>query len=112
LLVHRTFNVSIPKHHIPSETWEFEYGPAENDPQFGQGAAEGGDGEGEGEGEQGEDAPDAEASETPEASSGKWVHRITGDKLGGDDGLLEFTVIGFVTFLPPFYTSLTTLQTP
>ena len=26
-------NASIPRHHIPSESWEFEYGPAENDPE-------------------------------------------------------------------------------
>jgi hypothetical protein len=27
--------VSIPRHHIPADQWEFEYGPAENDPEFG-----------------------------------------------------------------------------
>ena len=45
LLVHRTFNVSIPRHHIPSDHWEFEYGPAENDPEFGVGGEEGEGGE-------------------------------------------------------------------
>ena len=35
LLVHRTFNVSIPRHHITTDSYEFEYGPAENDPEFG-----------------------------------------------------------------------------
>jgi hypothetical protein len=27
--------VSIPQHHIPADQWEFEYGQAENDPEFG-----------------------------------------------------------------------------
>ncbi|KAG6816968.1 hypothetical protein H0H87_001283 [Tephrocybe sp. NHM501043] len=43
LLLHRTFNVSIPRHHIPKDEWEFEYGPAENDPEFGPEANEDGD---------------------------------------------------------------------
>ncbi|KAK0212929.1 hypothetical protein DFS33DRAFT_1464601 [Desarmillaria ectypa] len=83
LLVHRTFNVSIPRHHIPSEDWEFEYGPAENDPQFGPGPAEKDD----------EDAisPTAEKSG---GEGGKWIHKLTGDLIGGKSGHLEFTVIG------------------
>jgi len=28
-------------------------------------------------------------------SSGYWIHKVTGDKLGGPDGSLEFTVIGY-----------------
>ncbi|KIM69314.1 hypothetical protein SCLCIDRAFT_104057 [Scleroderma citrinum Foug A] len=80
LLVHRIFNVSIPRHHIPQDQWTFEYGPAENDPEFGAGRAEA----------QGHD-------ETPNASgdsSGQWAHHLTGEKLGSPDGYLEFTVIG------------------
>ncbi|KAF8894143.1 hypothetical protein BD779DRAFT_1505440 [Infundibulicybe gibba] len=57
LLLHRTFNISIPRHHIPEDRWEFIYGPAENDPEFG---------------------PDAQEV----------------NKLHGDGGSLEFTVIG------------------
>ncbi|KAG1874667.1 hypothetical protein DFJ58DRAFT_758165 [Suillus subalutaceus] len=76
LLLHRTFNVSIPRHHIPQDVWEFEYGPAENDPEYGEGAVE-----------------KVEGEAVPEAS-GQWVHRVTGTKLGGADGHLEFTVIG------------------
>jgi len=79
LLVHRTFNASIPRHHIPTATWEFEYGPAENDPEFGQTA-------------QGDDE-DLEAVDHRN-NGGKWVHRVTGEVLGGDQSLLEFTVIG------------------
>ncbi|KIP11647.1 hypothetical protein PHLGIDRAFT_83323, partial [Phlebiopsis gigantea 11061_1 CR5-6] len=82
LLVHRTFNVSIPRHHIPTDNWEFEYGPAENDPEYGGDEAEG---EGEAEG------ADAQAQAE---DSGRWVHKLTSDNLGGKDGNLEFTVIG------------------
>ncbi|KAJ3836191.1 hypothetical protein F5878DRAFT_625818 [Lentinula raphanica] len=80
LLVHKTFNVSIPRHHIPTHEWEFEYGPAENDPEFGSGAQainvaiDPGEGEGEG--------------------SGRWIHRLTASSIGGQDGYVEFTVIG------------------
>ncbi|KAF8070208.1 hypothetical protein FPV67DRAFT_1006801 [Lyophyllum atratum] len=78
LLLHRTFNVSIPRHHIPKGEWEFEYGPAENDPEFG---------------------PDTNADAVEEAEGdggGKWVHHLTNEKLGGADGFLEFTVIGLI----------------
>ncbi|KAI0066148.1 hypothetical protein BV25DRAFT_1797566 [Artomyces pyxidatus] len=81
LLVHRTFNVSIPRHHIPSEQWEFEYGPAENDPEFGEGATA-----------VEEAVPDA-AEEGNEDRRGRWVHKVTGDRLGGEERLLEFTVV-------------------
>lgn len=77
LLVHRTFNVSIPRHHIPTDNWEFEYGPLGNDPEIVTGSTENGTGE---------------AEETE--GSGRWIHKVTGEKLGGEDGRLEFTVIG------------------
>ena len=80
LLVHRTFNVSIPRHHIPTDEWEFEYGAAENDPEFGPDAVR-------------DDADDLEKHE--HVPGGKWVHKITGKTLGGSDGDLEFTVIGY-----------------
>ncbi|KAF7315356.1 BTB domain-containing protein [Mycena indigotica] len=57
LLVHRTFNVSIPRKHIPEE-WVYE--PAD------------------------ETEPD----------NGRWVHQKTQKPLGGEDGYVEFTVIG------------------
>lgn len=86
LLVHRTFNVSIPRHHIPSDNWEFEYGPAENDPEFGaETGGENGAQKGEGSG----------ATQRIE-DSGRWVHKITATKLGDSDGYLEFTVVGSV----------------
>jgi DNA-directed RNA polymerase I subunit RPA43 len=85
LLIHRTFNVSIPRHHIPAEHWEFEYGAAENDPEFGPGVGGGS--------EDGEHSEGGSAHEEGE-EGGKWVHSITRAKLGGLDGFLEFTVIG------------------
>lgn len=83
LLVHRTFNVSIPRHHIPTDTWEFEYGPAENDPEYGAAAQEV------------EGKPNDETNKEHE-SGGKWIHKVTGKALGGKTGVLDFTVIGYV----------------
>lgn len=80
LLVHRTFNVSIPRHHIPADQWEFEYGPAENDPEFGQ-----------------EEVADnnEESNETKEhQTTGRWIHKLTAEPLGGSSRMVEFTVIG------------------
>ncbi|KAI0949186.1 hypothetical protein AcW1_008872 [Taiwanofungus camphoratus] len=80
LLVHRTFNVSIPRHHIPTDQWEFEYGPAENDPEFGPGAAE--------------EIVTKENHVEGMEGTGRWVHKVTAAELGGDDGYLEFTIVG------------------
>lgn len=92
------FNASIPRHHIPSESWEFEYGPAENDPEV---AVEGPTAE--------ENSKDGDIKMTerteqiphgpdhPEASTssgGRWVRTLTGDMIGGNPGYVEFTVIG------------------
>ncbi|KAF8906583.1 hypothetical protein CPB84DRAFT_1770153 [Gymnopilus junonius] len=85
LLVHRTFNVSIPRSHIPTDTWEFEYEPAENDPEFGRTAAQ----------EQASPKEENDRSDIQQ-SSGRWVHKATGQILGSKDGVLEFTVIGYV----------------
>lgn len=87
LLVHRTFNVSIPRHHIPSDQWEFEYGPAENDPEFSAEVAP--------------DIADDAGSGANVESGGRWVHGITAAKLGGEDGYVEFTVVGYATPPPP-----------
>ena len=86
--MHKTFNVSIPRHHIPTDSWEFEYGPAVNDPNFGAGAdteAIRMDVDGTGIAESGE-----------AGAGGRWIHKVTADVLGGSDGNLEFTVIGYV----------------
>ena len=75
LLLHRTFNVSIPRHHIPADTWQFEHGPAENDPEYG---------------------PHVSHSDRNEVDGqGCWRHRTTGVVLGGSDGYLRFTVVGY-----------------
>ena len=86
LLVHRTFNVSIPRHHIPADQWEFEYGPAENDPEFGDVE---------------DDSVDVDAIADMQGDDahatdqrGRWVHKVTGDRLGGKHRWLEFTVVG------------------
>ncbi|EDR11429.1 uncharacterized protein LACBIDRAFT_293037 [Laccaria bicolor S238N-H82] len=84
LLVHRTFNVSIPRHHIPADEWDFEYGPAENDPEYGQGAQENND----------EMVADNMTKKQNNDGGGKWVRRITGHRIGNKDGFLEFTVVG------------------
>ena len=102
LLVHNVFNASVPRHHIPSESWEFEYGPAENDPEFAfeEPTTRENPGDEDVEMEEGvERTPDK--SDRPEASTssgGRWVHNMTGDKIGGKSGYVEFTVIGFVSY--------------
>ncbi|ESK88455.1 dna-directed rna polymerase i complex subunit rpa43 [Moniliophthora roreri MCA 2997] len=82
LLVHKTFNVSIPRHHIPTDSYVFEYGPAENDPEYGAGAQD----------------IEGEAGKTEESGGGggggRWIHHLTSSTLGAPDGTLEFTVIG------------------
>jgi len=80
LLVHRTFNVSIPRHHIPTDEWEFEYGPADNDPEFGTYA----DGL----------TADEENEDIEHADRGRWIHKVTAGPLGGRKGRLVFTVVG------------------
>lgn len=90
LLLHRTFNVSIPRHHIRTDEWEFEYGPAENDPEFGPEAGEADENPEEGKPE--------EVGESYGETSGKWVHKVTGDRLGGTDGYLRFTVVGYILY--------------
>lgn len=89
LLVHRTFNVSIPRHHIPADLWEFEYGPAENDPEFGGT----------------DDRMDVDITdvhgedEHATDQRGRWVHKVTGDRLGGKGRWLQFTVVGYAFHL-------------
>ena len=76
IIIHRTFNVSIPRHHIPQDEWEFEYGPAENDPEY---------------------APDAlgdDAEAKHEEAGGRWIHRLTAQTIGDEAGYLKFTVVG------------------
>lgn len=87
LLVHRTFNVSIPRHHLPADQWEFEYSSAENDPESRSEPAEGAD-----------EAP-AEEKEHGVESGGRWINKGTAVKLGGPAGFLQFTVVGYATLV-------------
>ncbi|CCA68323.1 hypothetical protein PIIN_02188 [Serendipita indica DSM 11827] len=73
LLIHKTFNASIPRHHIPTGDWQFEYGALENDPTFGAAAL-------------GLDQDDAE-------DTGRWFHKDTGESIGGPSGEVEFTIV-------------------
>lgn len=107
LLVHKVFNASIPRHHIPTEHWEFEYGPAQNDPEFATEAApvistDSGD---DVEMEQAPEIP-KEHVEVPLAvvavdddktanDGGQWVHKMSSEKIGGNEGYVEFTVVGY-----------------
>jgi DNA-directed RNA polymerase I subunit RPA43 len=61
------------------EDWEFEYGAAENDPEFGH---------------EGQDIQDESTEEMNQDTAGKWVHRVTGESLASK--VVEFTVIGYV----------------
>ncbi|KAF9501990.1 hypothetical protein BDN71DRAFT_1438751 [Pleurotus eryngii] len=82
LLVHRTFNVSIPRRHIPINDWEFEYGPAENDPEFGAVP---------------KDSDEKKQDASEEASkdhSGRWIHKLTSEIVGGESGFVSFVVVG------------------
>ncbi|KAG8834714.1 hypothetical protein FRC17_007620 [Serendipita sp. 399] len=74
LLIHKTFNASIPRHHIPIDEWEFEYGTPENDPEYGAAAL-------------GEE-------QVEEENMGRWVDKRTGVSVGGPNGEVEFTIIG------------------
>ena len=102
--MHNVFNASIPRHHIPTDHWEFEYGPADNDPEVAFEVATANNTPDE-DVEMGQriDAPNQEAGvdramagEGGESSDGggRWVHKTTSENIGGADGYLEFTVIG------------------
>jgi hypothetical protein len=87
LLVHRTFNVSIPRQHLPFDEYEFEYGLEENDPEFGNRIDS-------------EALPLAPGDEPGVRDPGRWVHQRTGFPLGGVERTIEFTIIGCVERLP------------
>lgn len=82
--MHKTFNVSLPRHHIPTDDWEFEYGPAENDPEFGGDARD----------EMNEDPTEADNAEKAQETGGRWVRKLTGERIGDSQGFLQFIVIG------------------
>jgi DNA-directed RNA polymerase I subunit RPA43 len=75
LLIHRTFNASIPRHHIPLDLWEFEHGQTGDDLHV----------------------SDTDENHGKEETNGRgrWRNRVTGDILGGTEGYLGFTVVGY-----------------
>ena len=124
ILIHRTFNVSIPRHHIPTDNWEFEYGtleeeeetPNSNDPNTATTDSQENQNPNDEESgnsksvrfdnttDTGSSDPteavvdkdkDSTEDELGEPSLGYWVHKVTGEKLGDKNGQLEFTVIGY-----------------
>ncbi|KAI0046083.1 hypothetical protein FA95DRAFT_1560516 [Auriscalpium vulgare] len=101
LLVHRTFNVSIPRHHLPTNEWEFEYGAAENDPEYGA-TAHADPSEAEvsavvdGEAVADEGVVAEGDADTDAANRGRWVHKVTGEPLGGKERQLDFTIVGLM----------------
>jgi DNA-directed RNA polymerase I subunit RPA43 len=108
--VHRTFNASIPRHHIPTEEWTFEHGPAENDPEFGWGRdvevdADANptpenkdesiaDGTAAAADDPAKDAGNEDEGVDPwEEMGGRWLS-TSGTPLGGETRAVEFTVVG------------------
>lgn len=110
LLAHDIFNVSIPKHHIPSTEYVFQHGPAENDPTYGAGANPNAgsssvwgvvDADGDGDvpiskdeaaawGAGGGGVNDGDG----DGAIGTWARVDGGEVLGGENGIVEFTVVG------------------
>ena len=60
--------MSIPRHHIPTDDWEFEYGSRQS----------------------------PEVVEEGEEETGRWVHKATREDIGGDSDQVHFTIIGSV----------------
>ncbi|KAF8342198.1 uncharacterized protein EI90DRAFT_3011718 [Cantharellus anzutake] len=78
LLIHRIFNVSIPRRHIPTNEWHFE---TENDPEY----------------EAREDEMQVDGGKAEGWNSiGWWVNTSTGKRIGGKKRLVTFTVIGMI----------------
>lgn len=90
--MHKTFNVAIPRHHIQTESWAFEYGPAENDPEYGPDAMQSA-AELDRDSTLVDDGKPDKGILGVDNEGGMWVHKVTGERLGGQDGILEFTVI-------------------
>ncbi|CDZ96800.1 DNA-dependent RNA polymerase I [Phaffia rhodozyma] len=101
LLIHKTFNVSIPMHHIPSDEYYFDPSLADTPPtpepepileETDETMAEG---EQDGQTQVEEDVAQAKgkAKEVIQFSTGRWRSRVTGKILGEDDEKVKFTVI-------------------
>lgn len=113
LLIHRTFNISIPRNHIPEFEFEFDdqasrfpgHG-ADVDIANSMDVDDGSSSKPQIVGTLPKGLFGTENSAEIAESMGRWVRRSTGEKVGGDDGLVEFTVIGSVgSLLNPNETS-------
>lgn len=101
LLVHQTFNVSIPLNHIPQSEYTFDRSMSskEEEEEEVEAAMLGSDAEGEREGDdEHEDA--SEKKEKKIASEGRWKSTVTGRAIGAEGSPVEFTVVGSVLALP------------
>ena len=93
LLVHGIFNVSIISAHLPSTTdapgsgKDAKYRWQENEDVHEDVKMEEGD-------ENGEEGSDSLADDLAERSTGCWINCETGEKLGGSEGKVTFTVVG------------------
>lgn len=102
LLVHRTFNVSIPRSHIPDGRYVFEHGFADNEEESGGPSTSYFDppDEMDLDGANGKPRKDLwiteENNDTMIESAGRWIDKTTGEKVGCDDGIVQFTVVGYV----------------
>ncbi|KAG9007603.1 hypothetical protein FRB94_013621 [Tulasnella sp. JGI-2019a] len=107
LLIHRTFNVSIPRSHIPSDEYVFEHGNnANHDHQYYPGATSYLSSAKAGEmdidhpnelgikREAGDDWVVEENTQGMIGSVGQWIHKDTGEKVGGANGNVQFTIVG------------------
>jgi DNA-directed RNA polymerase I subunit RPA43 len=80
LLLYKTFNVSIPISHIPSEQYQFNPSLPSSKREFSPFSDE-------------EDDSDSErGTEDGEVEMGRWVDKRTGKVVGDDEGVL-FTVV-------------------
>ncbi|KAG8863451.1 hypothetical protein FRB96_008191 [Tulasnella sp. 330] len=111
LLIHRTFNISIPRSHIPDSQYVFEYGSKDwnkddYDKHITKSSASSSsyidpdhrinldDKEYGVKRERVEPWVVEENTERMVESVGHWVTRATGEKIGGPNGTVQFTIVG------------------
>jgi DNA-directed RNA polymerase I subunit RPA43 len=102
LLIHQTFNVSIPLPHIPSDEYYFDASLADSPPPSPSPEPEEepepeADGDEDMEKTPKKEENKVEAKPVVEFSTGRWRSKITGGILGEEGEGVEFTVIGFVS---------------
>ncbi|OBZ84940.1 DNA-directed RNA polymerase I subunit rpa43 [Choanephora cucurbitarum] len=86
LLIYGTFNASIPKSRIPSSVYEWKVNEEEEPVEIKE--------------EKDESEQDDEAEAAPEERTrtqyGEWINKSTGASIGGEDGILEFSVVDII----------------